>query len=256
MVRMKSKGCVSNIYVCINIICGVAFAALFSFLSCFDGHDFLAIPFVLIFCVCFMLFYGVNSFKAPFAFKKYQINSNGIYCANSFIPFEDIKSICVERGYVQERFGFRFLEELTGIPQHTDIYLEMLICVNCNFVGYSRKPHGRIYIPLNEKSHKLMLQNCRLYVEVLDDVKATLNNREKKLKKSKLYFLAVLLVIAFLCFSCVLFVANNLINIYKGIIVLTLGVLLIVLLAFKRTIVCFIWNIQVKRMLKTCGELS
>ena len=246
MNEIKDKGFVSGIYVCVNFISMISFFALASTFF-FSDDKFLYIAYILFLLLSGIIIQISQYLRAPAAYRRFAINATGIRCGNIFIKHEDVDYIKICRGYVNERFGFQFFENITGVSQHNEVYVEELICINCSFIGYNRKASKRcIYIPKNKKTDMIMKAYCVEYVKALEMQSHKLQNKVTVNSNLKLRITATSILCLLLTVFLMLTFVNGLINIYKMICLFPIGILLIMLLSLKPYITDFIYQWQAK----------
>ena len=238
MDKVKNKGFVSNVYVVVNTIITISFLLFFLILFWFDKNKisfpvYMALLLALGTVINFLLYLNAAS-----AYRTYEINNLGIRCGKIRIKFENIEKVSICRGYVEEYFGFSFFERLTGVSQHNEIYVEEMICINCDFEPLnSKKSKKCVYIPKNKKTDALMRKYCKKY----EQVKKESDKREKAQTnreiKSRIIMLAF--VTLFFVFIITLLAMNGFLNVYKAILLSVVGLLLLFLLSFKPFVTCF-----------------
>lgn len=163
MVPVRYKGFVSNVYVLISLIQSVIFAAPLSLLLQCVSEDFSALLFLGTFFAIFVCLAAEPLRYASVAFQRVTLTAEGVRCGKSFIPYENIEKISVKAAYIDEWFGFRYIESAIGASQHNEIYTENMICINCDFLGFGRTAKQCIYIPQNRKTEELLMSFCEAY---------------------------------------------------------------------------------------------
>ncbi len=169
---MNYKGFVSNKLVLYNTLIAASFVATFTSLIVFDQNSVSLGIGVFLFFFTFA-FFAARSI-APFAYKRVRIDSCGIRCGKNYLPYSDIEKISVVHGRVKEWWGYRFVKEhhfraFEALRLPLDVYVEDMICFNCNFVGFKKKAtRGCIYIPKNKKTDAILRKYCDKYAGALE----------------------------------------------------------------------------------------
>lgn len=162
---VQVKGFVSNIYFYICLAQALLSAGfVISVLPIpHDPKSFLGSLVILCAAVVFLSIPGYVI--APLAYKRFTVSERGIKLGKRFIGYEDIKSITVERmAYFDMCWGFNFIEHYSGMSQHDEIYLEDMICINCDFGGFQNT--ASVYLPRNRKTDAALRKFCRAYEEI------------------------------------------------------------------------------------------
>ena len=195
---------VSNELVLYNTLISASLAALFAFLFVFDENSLLLGVGVFLFFFIFVFWAERNG--APFAYKRVRIDPCGIRCGKTYLAYSDIEKISVAHGRVKEWWGYRFTEEhyfrpFEALQLPLDLYVEDMLCFNCNFVGFKKKKatRGCIYVPRNEKTDAILRKYCDKYAGALEsEENKPLDMHTTKKRKIVLDF------IQFLSFFCLL----------------------------------------------------
>lgn len=164
---------VSNELVLYNTLISASLAALFAFVFVFDENSLLLGVGVFLFFFTFVFCAERNS--APFAYKRIRIDSCGVRCGKAYVAYSDIEKISVARGRVKEWWGYRFTEEhyfrpFEALQLPLDVYVEDMLCFNCNFVGFKKEKatRGRVYVPQNKKTDAILRKYCDKYAGALE----------------------------------------------------------------------------------------
>ncbi|MBQ8689021.1 MAG: hypothetical protein IJ515_01495 [Clostridia bacterium] len=220
----RVKGFGSNIYVALNFV-GALFVVLYlSGLAAVSGGGFNALWFATVFCIFGAALTLFQRARAPLAYKRFSVNSEGVRFGNRLVKYSEIHSINVSSAYVNEWFGFAAFESLTGRRAHTEIPTEDVICINCEFRGYGRKQtDGCIYVPRNKKTDALLKKYCKAYA----DIQA---NKSEKCDKATnrgavlYYVLATAILCVAVCFVTAMFFVQGLINVVGVALLVACGV--------------------------------
>ena len=243
MVQIKYNGFVSNIYFCVNLLLAIVFGLFFtSLIWLFDNAQVHAVHYLILFCFAVILVIFVEYFRSPAIFKRVVINSEGIRCGKLFVKYENIEKITVTRGCVYEWFGLSWFQDMTGIPQHAEVTVEDIICINCDFQGFkSKKAKGCIYIPRNQQTDEILRRYSEDYADLSD---ALLSEGESNFKiRDKYETIRVIGISLLLLFVSVLLIFSAILgytSAYKIAIVLPLGIILILLSGFKNHATSFL----------------
>ncbi len=160
MVQLNNyEGFVSNEYALVSI-----FRTLIVVVVCLVSLLFInaSVALIVFFLLFNLLIFVDNYFLAPMAFKRVRIDQTGICIGRRTIGYSQIKTVSIDIAYIRRYWGFSFIEEHTGIEQHTDIYCEEMICINGNFLGFASS-NCCFYIPKNKRTVELMLRYCPLF---------------------------------------------------------------------------------------------
>ena len=177
MLQVKSRGFVSNIYVYTSIVVSASMALFASSFLFFFSFDMLLSTLVFLFVFLFM-FFG-QAMWAPFSCKRFCVSAEGIKCGKLLIKYSDVEKISIAPGHIKERFGFRFVENMFGINQHSPVYVEDIICINCDFVDFKKPMKECIYIPKNALTHRLLMRYCEKYASLnVDEQSYDLNYKD------------------------------------------------------------------------------
>ena len=238
MVQMKVRGFVSNVYFYVNLLLSAFLALLFAMLLVIEGRSF-SLPNILFPCIVFCFVMLGEFLHAPKAYKRFSITSSGVRCGKEFIRFEEIEKIAICKGCVHEWFGFRFIENVFGILQHTEIYVEDMICINCDYRGFNAK--NLIYIPRNSQTDQIMRTYCKNYNEISD-----IRNKETfgGCFSYGERFLGRIIAVCILCLLAVVAMVFAMIygnvSVYKAIILASFGIAWMIMAVFKREIAALI----------------
>lgn len=217
--QLINRGIVSRVLVFTNLIHGFVFSLCFSCLIwIFDnGIHVMLVGFVF----SNIFFHIFNYLIAPVAYKKYEISSQGIKFGKIFVDYSRIQSISINKGYVEEWYGFRFIENVFEIPQHNTYFVEDMICINGEFTNFRKA--DCVYIPLNEKNDNLLKMYSQKYVDILNtQPKNELGLAIYDKKQIKTFFATAVPFCLFMCAVLVIFVYNGFIKTYKALIFLPL----------------------------------
>ena len=241
MVSVKASGFLSGIYVKLHLITLVLFASLWFSVIVIDSKDITSvIPFLVFLAFLCLLFYIRFYVPSPYAYKRFVINSSGIKVDDMEMKFENIKTITIERGYIFEWFGFKFIEKVTGIIQHEEIYLEEMICINGGFEGFKKK---KIYVPMTKETDKAMRTYCDAYAPVANRFASegrgfiTLNKKHEILKIIIMFIAAA--IAAAIMIACSV---SGIFSVYKAIIVWALIVLNMFVILFKNFVASLLYK--------------
>ena len=238
---MKAKGFVSCVYVFYNLVTAVVFGA-FIFACLFSKET--CVPAILFALVGFAFYFIGNCLRAPIACKRFFINSEGIGYGKAFIKHEDIERVVICRGYVEKWFGFRFVENLSGIEQHDEIYAGDMICINCDFRGFrGKKNKNAVYIPRNKNTDSIMRKYCTAYASQFPEIKdETQEKIEKNSRKTLWRIVRVSLIYLVLSIIIILLAGNGVIGICKAAFITLFLFLWGFLAAFEEQISDFIFQ--------------
>jgi len=239
---MKAQGFVSNIYVFVNFITAVIGGIFFILLIFLGDNNFYYIPATL-----FLVYHAMFSFltdyrHAPVAYRRFTVNSEGVRCGKLFVKFENIERIVFRRGYIEEYYGFKFWEDFSGMEQHIEIYVEDMICINCDFEGFkTKKSEECIYVPRNKKTDMLMRKYCDKYATLVNSLADKYENTTQKCKgKISSRVFGVIVLFFMISLITVMLVANDMMSIYKVVFLIPMGLLWILLLVFKDRVTMFV----------------
>lgn len=197
---MKSKnGFVSDVYVFISSIeylLGVLFVITFFITINFD-------PGILVFIPAFSLFYAIYiiNHNAPVAFWRYTVDSNGIICGKNIITYDEIEHVSITTGYIEERYGHRWLEDAIGLDLHYALWVEDIIVINCTYSGFKPKDKkSLIYIPRNKDTDRILKEHSEKYVNAAIDFDLNKRSltRTGRIKKRGIF--SLICCTLFLCF--------------------------------------------------------
>ena len=238
---MKAKGFVSSVYVVYNLFTAVIFGFLI-FVCVFSKEAVL--PAVLLAFGGFAFYFLPNRLRAPIAYKRFTLKSEGILYGKNFIKYEDIERVVVCRGYVEKWFGFRFVEKLSGIEQHAEICAGDMICINCDFRGFrGRKNKNAVYIPRNKNTDSVMRKYCTAYASQIPETKdETREKTEKNSRKTLWRLVAASLVCLILSGVIVLLAGNGAFGICRAAFIILFLFLWSFLVAFEDHISDFIFK--------------
>lgn len=169
MVSLKYNSFANNLYVNLSLVISVTEAILLFVIMIFmtDFQD-LAIK-IFFSCVVGIMIFLSFYINAPMAFFRIQLTDTGIGFGKQNIAYKDIQTISIAKARVSTWFGFRFLEDCLGVPQHFDSYYGEVICVNCNFSDFkAKKGQSKIYLPKNKRTVALMKQYCTKFNQALE----------------------------------------------------------------------------------------
>lgn len=184
---VQVKGFGSNIYVYVNLFFALVGILCSSVLFVISGWNFnIVLPLLMISFLIAANFISTYIF-APLAYKRFMIDSQGIYFGKTFIEYGNISSVKLARGYIDERFNFKFVEDFLSIKQHRTIYVEDVICINCEFAGFETKKPC-VYIPKTKNTDALLRQYCNQYVALFEENK-NFETAPIKLKQSDVFYL-------------------------------------------------------------------
>ena len=242
---VQIKGFVSNIYVYTILFVGMIGSTFLSVFYYFVSDSFSVFNILIFFS--FIIFIFLRRLGAPFAFKRFSLNSEGIKFDKMFLKYAEIKTISIERGCVEE-YNSRFFENLTFINQHDDIFVEEMICINCLYSGFKpKRKNNLIYIPRNRKTDAFMRKYCKAYENAVEESN---QNHTYYPPKSRYRIFIFFLPLCFFSFVLCMIVAslftNGELNVFELVCVLILGFASIITFCFRYYITSFISNKSVK----------
>lgn len=239
MVQMREyRGFVSNIYVYMSFIQATMAILFFAILVVFEKNLLKAELILFLGLIC-LVFFLIQYLRAPRAFSRVILNSEGIRCGAVFIRYDDIKTVSISKGYAENWFGFRHLESLTGIYQHRELRFEDMICINCDFKGYRTK--RCVYIPKNRKTESILTSYSQKFMVLFNNHTEQLAEKPKIINTyTVLYLAGVLAICLVFCVVMVLIVSAGLITAYKLALLIPIGLIIILTEAFKELILAFV----------------
>lgn len=245
MVQIKVKGFVSNIYAFLNLFTTGVWGIFVIFITLPTNEDVSCVPMIFVLCVGITVYFFSNYLCAPIAYARFFMNSSGIGCGKEFVRYENIERIVICRGYVEKGFGFRFLENVLGIQQHTEIYVEDMICINCDSVNFRmRLAKGRMYIPINKKTDSIMRMYCKDYTSIIDAKNRDCSYAfEWRRRNIGFYIITTALLFLVLLGIALIAIVNGAISIYRGVAIVMTGFAWIVLASFENEIACLLKKI-------------
>lgn len=224
MVRLKYKGFVSNIYVWFKTVQFLLFVAFFSGLIWMVDPFQIALLAFPILCVVFML---IHYMRTPIPYKIVSLDADGVKCGKEKIRYEDITQIHISDAYISERFGSVLLENALGISQHIEMYVENMICINCEFQGLKGKRANQcIYIPKNAKTDSILRRFSSTYTAIADKMTGVEKREYNPFGKKKINVFCTVACNVFWCALLVLLAENGFLEYYKVGIVLPIGMIL------------------------------
>ena len=242
---MKNKntysGFVSNVYVFLNTVISLLFAALASVaVMAFASFGVALLVFPIVAAIIMLARY----LYSPIPYKAVDLTSDGVRCGKKFVRYADIKSAYITSGRVDEKFGFSFLEDALGIPQHLEIYTEDIICINSEPKGLSgRDAKECIYLPKNKKTDAILRAKSQVYRAVAKrydkEEKHPLNFMEG-ISKARVAYAAI--ASAVLIFIYVLLCGTGEIEIYECILLALFTLLLAAFAGFKDAVAVIFRN--------------
>ena len=246
VVQIEKKGFVSSSYVFVNTLLSVIITLFFWSITWMIHASWLE----QIGC---LLLTGVSSWftvgysNAPIAYNRYKINSVGIKCGKNFIKYSDIENISIVEGYIEEWWRFRAVKNSMRVQPQTDIALEDIISVNCNFSGFEKKKASCcIYLPKTVAIDKVLRERCVAYAQVSDEWEKRKATFPKGLGMEKqnigltvfsTIYGGILIIMAVVMFS-----GSNYPEPYKLFVPIFFGLLMIMIFNFKSYIVTFVAN--------------
>lgn len=216
MVQLIFKSFMNKLYAAFSIVISISEAILLFIIMTFmtDFQD-LAVK-IFFSCVCGTIVFLPFYISAPLAFRRIQFTNMGIVFGKQCVKYEDIERISITRARVSHWFGYAFIEDLLGLPQHFDAYYGEVICINCEFSNYKfSKSQSKLYLPRNEKVEAIFQEYCPKYNIALE----TYNSIKRDRLKMGKYELVLCVLSSIFSSILVAFILSFPLLMYKKIIV-------------------------------------
>ncbi len=206
VVQLKVKGFVSNIYVYLNMFLSAFGAFLFATLAYFIEHQIILS--IVLFSVFFIFDFFSPCLYAKYAYVRFCIDEKGIKCGKKYITYDSIKDVNLVEGSIEEKIGPFKVDNYTGRIRGIEIFLEDMICINCDFSGFKGANQGeKFYIPRNKKTDMILKKYCKRYANYIsensrDNTNANFDPFRPKIKHNLILSIS-LIMLALIVFAIV-----------------------------------------------------